>query len=162
VGNEAWQWYFKAPSFYKGVRKATKEGRKDMASSNNKDISKSSLRKLTRLKVEPKVTVYCGKKIRSGEGKDGVINEKMATVLEGIKTYGSILATTKKMGIAYNWAWRAINETEASFGFALIIRDGARGSTLTSKAETLLTAYNQTLTEGREFMSHRFEEILAQ
>jgi molybdate transport system regulatory protein len=53
-----------------------------------------------------------------------------------------------------------MKETEAGFGFNLIDRDGARGSTLTPEGKKLLDAYEQLEFEGSESLAVRFKELV--
>jgi molybdate transport system regulatory protein len=125
--------------------------------------SKAKQKKLEKLKPETKIAVYAGKAvITTGAGKDGLLNEKMFELLSGVKTQGSLNASTKSMKIAYSWAWKAVNEIEKSFGFTMIERDGARGSVLTKEAEVLLDTYEQVKSETIEFADRRYKELLAQ
>ncbi|NLG10863.1 MAG: LysR family transcriptional regulator, partial [Coriobacteriaceae bacterium] len=72
----------------------------------------------------------------------------------------SLNAAAKKIHMAYSKAWRIVKETEAGFGFLLIDRDGARGSTLTPEGRKLLSAYKTLEGEGTELLSKRFAELM--
>lgn len=56
---------------------------------------------------------------------------------------GSLNKAAKNMGMAYSKAWRIMKQTEEAFGFNLINRDGAHGSTLTKEGTLLLSAFEQ-------------------
>ena len=65
----------------------------------------------------------------------------LAALCKGVRETGSLNAAAKGMGMAYSKAWRLIKGAEAELGIQLLIRDGARGSTLTPEALQLIDAY---------------------
>lgn len=75
-----------------------------------------------------------------GETKS-LFGHGIAELCMGVRTTGSLNAAAKSMHMAYSKAWRIIKSTEDALGFDLLERDGARGSTLTHNANTLLDAY---------------------
>jgi molybdate transport system regulatory protein len=91
---------------------------------------------------------------------EGTYGKGIATLMRGVSDYGSLNAAAKKIHMAYSKAWRIVKETEAAFGFNIINRDGARGSTLTNEGKKLLDAYEQLEVEGAEFLNRRFEELV--
>jgi molybdate transport system regulatory protein len=107
------------------------------------------------LGVQTRLTVYAGKAVESGTFGKGV-----ATLLRGVQTTGSLNASAKQIKMAYSKAWRIVKEAEASLGFLVIDRDGARGSTLTKEGKKLLEAYEQAEQEGSEFIAKRFKELI--
>jgi len=92
--------------------------------------------------------------------ESGTFGKGIATLLRGIEDHGSLNASAKKMHMAYSKAWRIVNETEAGFGFNLIDRDGARGSTLTPEGKKLLSVYEQLEAAGTEYLNAQFKEML--
>jgi len=96
----------------------------------------------------------------ANNSENGTFGKGIATLLRGVEDHGSLNASAKKIHMAYSKAWRIVNETEASFGFNLIDRDGARGSTLTSEGKKLLKAYEQLETMGIEFLDEKFRELV--
>jgi molybdate transport system regulatory protein len=62
--------------------------------------------------------------------------------------------------MAYSKAWRIVKESETGFGFDLISRDGARGSSLTSEGEKLLETYELLEAETAELITKRFAELI--
>lgn len=66
----------------------------------------------------------------------------LAELCKGVRENGSLNAAAKNMGMAYSKAWRLIKGAEAELGVQLLIRDGARGSTLTPEALQLIDAYD--------------------
>ena len=68
----------------------------------------------------------------------------IARLCEGVERTGSLNKACKEMGMAYSKAWRIVRNAEESLGFALLERQGAHGSVLTSKAKMLLRAFKQT------------------
>lgn len=65
----------------------------------------------------------------------------VATLCQGVLDTGSLNAAAKKIGMAYSKAWRIMKDTEDAFGFKILDRDGARGSTLTPEGQALLDVY---------------------
>lgn len=70
-----------------------------------------------------------------------VFGRGIANLCIGVREFGSLNASAKKMGMAYSKAWRIIKETEAALGTNLLIRDGAHGSELTDDGNKLLDTY---------------------
>lgn len=68
----------------------------------------------------------------------------IARLCEGVERTGSLNKACKEMGMAYSKAWKIIHNTEESLGFALLERQGARGSVLTQEAKMLLQAFRET------------------
>jgi molybdate transport system regulatory protein len=108
------------------------------------------------LGVQTRLTIYAGK-----NADDATFGKGVATLLRGVAEAGSLNAAAKSIKMAYSKAWRIVKETEAGFGFLLIDRDGARGSTLTKEGKKLLLAYEQAEAEGSEFVSKRFKELIS-
>ncbi|MDR0350701.1 MAG: LysR family transcriptional regulator [Coriobacteriales bacterium] len=113
------------------------------------------MKSMKHLGLQLRLTFYAGKDVDTGTFGKGI-----ATLLRGVKDLGSLNAAAKKIHMAYSKAWRIVKETEAGFGFNLINRDGARGSTLTSEGAKLLNAYEKLEDEGNEFLGVRFKELL--
>jgi molybdate transport system regulatory protein len=91
----------------------------------------------------------------------GVFGKGIAQLLEGIERLGSLNASAKSIHMAYSKAWRIMKETEASFGFQLILRDGARGSSLTPKGAKLLKIYQELTQKGSDSARQLFLEAIA-
>lgn len=96
----------------------------------------------------------------STQPHEGSLGKGVVQLLEGIQESGSLNKAAKSLAMAYSKAWRIVRETEAGFGFPLIIRDGARGSTLTADGEKLVSAYQQVQDEATEFANKRLSELL--
>jgi len=92
---------------------------------------------------------------------EGTLGKGVVTLLQGIVDYGSLNQAAKRIGMAYSKAWRIVKETEKGFGFLLINRDGARGSTLTQEGEQLLEIYRSLEQETRDYANKRFREMTA-
>jgi molybdate transport system regulatory protein len=107
------------------------------------------------LDLQLRLTIYAGKSV-----DEGTFGKGIATLLRGVEDLGSLNASAKKIHMAYSKAWRIVKETETDFGFNLIDRDGARGSTLTSEGRKLLLAYEQLEAEGIEFLGGRFKKLV--
>jgi molybdate transport system regulatory protein len=114
------------------------------------------MKSLKHLDIQLRLTIYSGKSV-----DEGTFGKGIATLLRGVETYGSLNASAKKIHMAYSKAWRIVKETEAGFGFNLIDRDGARGSTLTAEGRKLLTIYETLEQEGSDLVGKRFKELAA-
>ena len=73
----------------------------------------------------------------------GVFGHGCVLLLQGIAREHSLNRAAKSMGMAYSKAWRIMKQTEEAFGFNLINRDGAHGSTLTKEGTLLLSVFEQ-------------------
>jgi molybdate transport system regulatory protein len=107
------------------------------------------------LGLQLRLTIYSGKDV-----DEGTFGKGIATLLRGVEDLGSLNAAAKKIHMAYSKAWRILKEAEAAFGFNLIDRDGARGSTLTAEGRKLLDAYERLENEGDEFLAERFKALV--
>jgi molybdate transport system regulatory protein len=114
-----------------------------------------TMRSMKHLAVKTRLTIYSGKHI-----EEGTLGKGIAILLRGIVETGSLHAAAKKIHMAYSKAWRIFKETEASFGYKLISRDGARGSTLTKEGLKLLETYEQLEADAEAFIAKRFAELL--
>ncbi|MDY2626080.1 MAG: LysR family transcriptional regulator [Coriobacteriales bacterium] len=94
------------------------------------------------------------------EGHSG-FGHGAALLLKNVQDTGSLNAAAKSMGMAYTKAWKLIKACEESLGFDLLIRDGARGSTLTVEGEHLLEAYLVTEAEVSSYAEERLKANLA-
>jgi molybdate transport system regulatory protein len=106
------------------------------------------------LHIQPRLTIYAGTSVNEGTFGKGI-----ATLLRGVAEHGSLNASAKNIRMAYSKAWRITKEAEAGFGFLLINRDGARGSTLTPEGTKLLDAYETLEKEAQELLDKRFVEL---
>lgn len=63
------------------------------------------------------------------EGGKYIIGEKEARVLEGIRSYGSLIAAAKSAGMTYAYAWNLIEELSARVGEEMVVarRGGGTG-----------------------------------
>ena len=91
---------------------------------------------LSRLKPEVRVSL-----VNPASDSRSVFARGVMQLCVGVRELGSLNAAAKRMGMAYSKAWRIVKETEAAFGFKLLNRDGAHGSTLTPEGETLVGIY---------------------
>ena len=112
------------------------------------------LKSMKHLHIQPRLTVYAGKNVTEGTFGKGI-----ATLLRGVSDFGSLNAAAKNIRMAYSKAWRIVKEAEAGFGFLLIDRDGARGSTLTGEGKKLLEAYEILEQEVQTLLDKRFAEL---
>jgi molybdate transport system regulatory protein len=110
---------------------------------------------LKHLHVQPRLTIYSGKKV-----EDSTFGKGIATLLRGVQDLGSLNASAKAIKMAYSKAWRIVKESEAGFGFTLIDRAGARGSTLTPEGQKLLDTYETLEAETAELLKKRFNELI--
>lgn len=89
----------------------------------------------------------------------GAFGAGCAQLLEGVAEERSLNRAAKRMGMAYSKAWRIVNEAEAQLGVELLLRDGARGSTLTPEGERVLAAYHTLQLEVDELLARRVPEL---
>lgn len=82
-------------------------------------------------------------------------------LLEGVAQLGSLNRAAKQLGMAYSKAWRLVNEAEGHLCCKLILRDGARGSSLTADGERVLAGYRELQREVDELLDRRVRELLA-
>ncbi len=108
-----------------------------------------------RLSVDIRLSI-----IENGNRDEGTLGKGVFSLLQGIVEFGSLNKAAKSLGMAYSKAWRIVKETEAGFGFLLINRDGARGSTLTEDGLRLVEVYRTLQEEADEFVNKRFRELL--
>ena len=108
-----------------------------------------------KLEVSVRLSIIGGSK-----GEKGTLGKGVVTLLQGIIDHGSLNQAAKGIGMAYSKAWRIMKEAEAEFGFQLIDRDGARGSTLTEDGQRLVSVYQTLEAELTEYANKRFFEEL--
>ena len=84
----------------------------------------------------------------------------IAALCRGVRDAGSLNAAAKNMGMAYSKAWRIVKDTEAALDTQLLIRDGARGSTLTDEGLKLLSAYDELQTLVQKFGEDTFRNLV--
>jgi threonine synthase len=124
-----------------GERRGTVQGMKDLG-------------------IQVRLTFYHDEQDGAGADERSTFGKGIATLLRGVMEYGSLNAAAKHIHMAYSKAWRIVKETESGFGFDLIDRDGARGSTLTPEGKKLLDVYEQLEQEADSSLSTRFTELL--
>lgn len=98
--------------------------------------------------------------LTSSQDLPGAFGQGCALLLEGVAAERSLNRAAKRLGMAYSKAWRLVNEAEAQLGCDLILRDGARGSTLTQDGERVLAAYRELQTEVDTLLARRLPELL--
>lgn len=86
----------------------------------------------------------------------------IARLCEGVERTGSLNKACKEMGMAYSKAWKIMHNTEESLGFALLERQGARGSVLTQEAKMLLQAFRETEKVLKEAGEEALSSVLFQ
>ena len=104
----------------------------------------------TRIKL---TIVNASKELRGGFGHGS------AALLHGVQETGSLNAAAKRLGMAYSKAWRLIKDAEEELGIKLLLRDGARGSTLTAEGLEFLTSYDALLQELHEHANKQFARL---
>ena len=113
------------------------------------------MKDMKHLKLQLRLTFYA-----ADCNGPGIFGKGIAALLRGIEEHGSLNASAKNMQMAYSKAWRRINDTEASFGFNLITRDGARGSALTPEGKKLLDIFEELEASGIEYLNERLSELI--
>lgn len=107
--------------------------------------------------LSPRVKMSIGTKDSSA-----VFGRGVAYLCKGVQEEGSLNKATKSMGMAYSKAWRVMKNTEESFGFDFIDRDGAHGSTLTPKGQQLFELYVTLQHDIEAYASKRLKELVAE
>lgn len=98
--------------------------------------------------------------VNPNSGSASEFGRGVANLCLGVREFGSLNAAAKNMGMAYSKAWRILKETEASFGFQILNRDGAHGSTLTEDGNLLLDSFLQVNEELQVAAEQAYEGIL--
>ena len=119
-------------------------------------VQETAVAKFDNLTVDIKLSI-----VVDGDMNSGTLGKGVVSLLQGILDMGSLNRAAKSLGMAYSKAWRIVKETEAAFGFLLINRDGARGSTLTEEGLQLVELYHKMQDETMEFANKRFREEAA-
>ena len=109
------------------------------------------MKEFNNLKTRTRLMVYTGNVPNEAPFCKGV-----ATLLRGVEETGSLNASAGQIKMAYSKAWRIVKDAESSFGFLLIRRDGARGSTLTKEGRIILNAYEDADLKCSEYVAKRF------
>ena len=89
----------------------------------------------------------------------GTFSHGCVMLLEGVVRTKSLNKAAKELGMAYSKAWRLVKEAEAQLGFQLLLRDGARGSSLTPEGERAVEAYRTLQGEVDELVRRRTPEL---
>jgi molybdate transport system regulatory protein len=106
------------------------------------------------LQVRSRISFY-----QTDPEHEGSFCRGIALLLQGVNEYGSLSLASKRLGMAYSNAWKRVKNCEEIFGFDLIVRNGARGSTLTREGEKLLATYQQISAEINEYVEKRFRDL---
>jgi molybdate transport system regulatory protein len=117
----------------------------------------SIIRELQQLEVSVQLSIHVAEPGTRGAFKKGAL-----FLLEGIRTYGSLLRATENLNMSYSKAWRIIHDTEKSLGLKLVMHGESRSSVLTPIGETLLEMYHQINTECEMLARLRFRELRSQ
>ena len=89
----------------------------------------------------------------------GAFGLGVVMLLEGVEQERSLNRAAKRIGMAYSKAWRVIREAEGQLGYELLIRDGARGSTLNEEGRRALETYRSIEAEVRAIVERRKGEF---
>lgn len=81
-------------------------------------------------------------------------------LMEGVEREHSLNRAAKDLGMAYSKAWRIMKEAEQQLGCELLLRDGARGSSLTADGRRVLSAYHELQAEIDGLLARRLPELL--
>ena len=99
--------------------------------------------------------------VTHGTGEEeAAFGSGLISLLRGVRDTGSLNRAAKEMRMAYSKAWKLMNSAEEQFGAQLIVRDGARGSTLTDEAFRLIAAFDTVKDEVNDFATKRLQEEL--
>ncbi|MGF6906112.1 winged helix-turn-helix domain-containing protein [Fusobacterium sp. PH5-44] len=94
--------------------------------------------------------------------EEKVFGSGVASLLLGIKKYGSLKKTTQEMNLAYSKAWKMLKNSEKELGFSLAIREAGGekggGSILTNEGEKLLSDYLAFMEEANKSVNSIFKK----
>lgn len=96
-----------------------------------------------------------------GAESNSAFGPGIASLCRGVRDTGSLNAAAKGMGMAYSKAWRIVKDTEAALETQLLIRDGARGSTLTEEGLKLLSAYDELQAIVQKYGEETFHKLVS-
>lgn len=108
------------------------------------------------------ITAHARLTFRSDPELPGAFGQGCALLLAGVDEEHSLNRAAKRLGMAYSKAWRIVREAEGQLGYALLDRDGARGSTLTPEGRQALEAYRSIQAEVDALLARRAGELDAQ
>ena len=94
-------------------------------------------------------------------GIPGAFGLGCVQLLEGVERERSLNRAAKDLGMAYSKAWRLMREAEAQLGVQLLVRDGARGSSLTPEGQRAVAAYRTMEAEMTELLERRCSELFS-
>lgn len=134
--------------------KLPRRKRKGIAKVNWPDVQVELVVAATQLEDSPKPPRHGRQRVHA------ILDARLAAILEGIVTHGSLNKTAKNMRLSYSHATALINEAEESFGFPLTIGISSRGSKLTPKAEKLLAAYKKAQSKTTEIIERNYSKEL--
>ena len=96
------------------------------------------------------------------EADGRAFGEGPATLLELVRTEGSLSKASRRLGMSYNKAWRILHAAEQRLGFQLLDRTiGGRrggGSSLSAQGEELLERYLALRAAARTELERLFDE----
>jgi molybdate transport system regulatory protein len=132
---------------------------------NSKSLRASKTSKTSKNPKTPKALKHIDTQVflalsLEGSHRDGWFCLGIAQILEGIDELGALMASSRRMGLAYSKAWTILGNCEDALGRALINRAGARGSSLTPDGKKLLEAYKTLKKEIDAFAVKRFAELI--
>ncbi len=83
----------------------------------------------------------------------GTFSHGCVMLLDGVSRTKSLNKAAKELGMAYSKAWRLVKEAEGQLGYQLLLRDGARGSSLTPEGARAVEAYRVLQDEIDELLA---------
>lgn len=89
----------------------------------------------------------------------GTFSHGCVMLLDGVARTRSLNKAAKELGMAYSKAWRLVKEAEGQLGCQLLLRDGARGSSLTLEGARAVEAYRALQSEIDELLRQRTPEL---
>jgi molybdate transport system regulatory protein len=99
------------------------------------------------------------------EADGRAFGEGPATLLELVRTEGSLSKASRRLGMSYNKAWRIVHAAEERLGFPLLDRTiGGRqggGSILSAQGEELLERYLALRAAAQRELERLFDEHFA-
>ena len=110
--------------------------------------------------IRPKITTTL-----LSEDNERFFGPGPAELLKGVRVYGSLLSSSKAMGMSYSKATRIVKRAETALGFPLLTSTiggtGGGGSELTGEASALISLYDDMSAESAAGADDAFAKLIS-
>lgn len=97
----------------------------------------------------------------ANDSGEEALGSGVMALLRGVEQAGSLNRAAKEMEMAYSKAWKLVKRAEEHMGFALIEREGARGSKLTSEGVRLLQSFEAVSRKLSDYADELLQQELS-